>query len=689
MRYVIMLTCYLLAQGVYAQRFWLTTPEFPTGSKTCLAGTQDTILFVGVYGKGVWKSRNGGYSWQNTLPGRSSVFSLRVTSANLVVAGGTGKIYYSRTLGETWDSVQLDTAYPIVELMEDRRGGLYALTRYEDEEVLPTGDGVFYSAGNVLAWQKRNQGLPPRAACEHIATDRRGRLYLATVDYEASGQRGLFISDDSGLSWSHLAITVKGKTDREAYPVRPQFNYGITITPQDSVMCSFTGLGANFGVYMNVIKHIDDIDQPTPWRDPKSGGYGSKERLPVHITRNGDYYSSVDGTQKVGTLVSKDLGQTWVSHSEGLGLTKTGYSTRQVFYETSYGLIYMIRYLDDLVYWTDASVVNAKRIYGRVTDGHGAARMAEFNFSGQDLYRTSWDGTYFIIVPTGWSGTVRPYQRTHTFAPAALVVHDLQEDIEQNFTATYATVNYLLSGKVVDATGRPMAHVPLVGLPEYMETAADGTFAIVVPAGWTGSVTPVTPQHQFNPSAYRLENLDADREMNFTAGERNMFHIGGTISDASNNPMANVTVNGPTGIIHTDAQGRFSIEAQAGWTGTLTPLKAGYAFLPAQVHVMPLAMDISTLHFTGEPDVTGIPEDGDTFMVRPYPNPTNGDVHIDLPQPNGGFRLEVYTMTGQLVRIEQSTQAAFHHTFHIAEKGMFVVKVMTGQKLSTGKIVVQ
>jgi hypothetical protein len=686
MRYLILLTCYLFAHPISAQRFWLTTPGFPSGSKTCLAGTQDTILFVGVYGKGIWKTRNGGHSWHNTLPNHNSIFSLHVTSSKLVVAGGTGKIYFSNTLGETWDSVQIETPHPVTEIIEDQQGGLYAITRYEDAEVLPTGDGVFYTSGDVREWQKRNNGLPANSACDRIAIDRRGRLYLATTDYDATGQKGLFISDDGGQSWTHRSITVKSKTDASAYSVRPQFNYGITITPQDSVMFSFTGLGANFAVYLNVIKHIDDIDKDMPWKDPNGKGWAKTVRLPVHIAHNGDYYSSVDGTQSGGTLISKDQGQSWVLHTEGLGKTKTGFSTPQVFYETSYGLIYMIRYLDDLIYWTDESIVNPRRISGSVADVDGTPRMVEFNFHGHNLYRSGIDGTYSIVVPSGWSGTIKPYRRTYTFEPAELQVNNIQQDIGQNFISTYATVTHLLTGTVTDNNGTPMANVPLVGLPEYTETDDTGSFGIAVPAGWKGRVTPQSPQHQFSPAAYSVENLTADREMNFTALKRTSFRIEGTVHNTSGQPITGVTFNGFPENTTTDAAGNFFLEIQAGWTGALTPFKAGYVFAPAQIPVMPVAMDIKGLRISGNLDITGIPDEHDRFDIKPYPNPSGGDVTIDLPQPNKGFRLEVYTTTGQLIMQDRLDQSTANHQFRLTEKGLFIVKVIVGQKLHTAKL---
>ena len=645
------------------------------------------MLFTGTARDGIWKTRNGGQTWRNTLPNRQTIYSLCVSAAKLIIAGGTGKIYFSTTLGETWDSVRLDTPYPIMQVLEDQRGGFLALTFYEDADTPPIGDGIFYSYKDIQRWQPRNTGLPVHAACEQIAKDRHGRLYLGVTDVNSSGQGGLFVSDDSGLSWSHRAVSLQDTPGAGSYPVRPEFTYGITITAEDSILYSYIGLGPNFGVYTNSVKHIDAVDTATPW---KTSSISAAVRTAVHMAHNGDYYTSVVGMQSGGTMHATDGGQTWKIHREGLGNTASGVSTRQFFYETSYGLVYMARYLDPMIYWTDTSILNPQKITGQVTDVNGVPKVINFQAFGHSLYGTDLDGQYSLLVPAGWSGKIAPYRRNFVFDPAAMTIDNMHEDRVQNFTATYAALSYLVSGKITDSEGRPLQHVPLNGLPEYMETDENGVFTMALPAGWKGTVAPQSLQQDFTPSRYVIDGLGINREdLNFTGITRNTFIIQGRIRNAAGEPLAGVLLDGLPGEVKSDANGMFSVEVSKGWSGTIVSAMPGHTFFPAQLYVVSLDVDLMGLDISGDDEITGMPDEGPALTIRPYPNPSAGTFQIDLPAGNRGSQLTVYSMTGSSLMNHAIDREVTHHQFDIDHRGIFVVKLTVGSKVHVSKVVVR
>ncbi|MEN6560319.1 MAG: C25 family cysteine peptidase [Acidobacteriota bacterium] len=57
--------------------------------------------------------------------------------------------------------------------------------------------------------------------------------------------------------------------------------------------------------------------------------------------------------------------------------------------------------------------------------------------------------------------------------------------------------------------------------------------------------------------------------------------VAGSIRDTNNSPIAGAAVNYGAGSVTTDASGFYSVRVAPGWSGTLTPSKSGYEFLPA------------------------------------------------------------------------------------------------------------
>jgi photosystem II stability/assembly factor-like uncharacterized protein len=154
---------------------------------------------------GVIRSCDEGVSFDNVLAARV-VFSVYATASKQVLAGGSGIIYYTNDWGQTWDSVALATVYPVVQIVENPAGDLFAITGALDIELGYVGDGVFYSADRGVNWTARNSGLGIYKSCERIAVDKNGRLYLGAADEYSTGAGGLFVSDNDGLFWEHVNI---------------------------------------------------------------------------------------------------------------------------------------------------------------------------------------------------------------------------------------------------------------------------------------------------------------------------------------------------------------------------------------------------------------------------------------------------------------------------------------------------
>lgn len=341
-----------------AQKFWLTTYEFPNGPKTGIVRLNSETLIAG-YQYGILQSKNDGFHFDNVLH-TSSTFSLFAASSGNVFAGGAGKVYRSLDQGLSWDSVSIATIYPVLQFAENPQGHLFAITSALDTEKGYVGDGVFFSDDNGKTWTQRNTGLGNYKSCERITCDKSGKLYLAVVDENVSGNGGLFLSEDNGLSWQHIDIQIDGKNSIPN-EIKIANTTGLTVTPDDSLIVSFSGIAVNTLVQLNVKKKITAVRENSFWKPFNITNTNTwwYDRLMgnVFFAKNGDRYSSVAGSvSQGGTYLQKKGNNTWQKYDYGLGLDKFGGRSFQYFTENKSGRIFMIQMLDERIYWTDESI---------------------------------------------------------------------------------------------------------------------------------------------------------------------------------------------------------------------------------------------------------------------------------------------------------------------------------------------
>lgn len=351
-----------LAVQVQAQRFWLTTYEFPYGPKTGITLTKSNCLFVGLT-NGVIMSCDEGNHFDRVLK-TSAILSIFSTKDGKVLAGGYGKIFHTDASGQNWDSISINSSYPVIQFAENSKGDLFAIASgYSDEEQIYTGDGVFISEDKGLTWVHRNTGLGAYKGCQKIAIDNIDRLYVTTADEYISGNGGLFISDNNGLLWKHIDINIDGQNTINDY-LRVETNYGLSVSPNDSVFFSFSGISANVGVDINIRKSIYDIEKSNFWETFKVSNsnlwWNDKSLYNIHFAVNGDWYSSFRGNINSGaTYYLKNGINSWTKIDYGLGLNELGLRSEQHFVEASGGKIFMVQWMDERIYWTDASITTS------------------------------------------------------------------------------------------------------------------------------------------------------------------------------------------------------------------------------------------------------------------------------------------------------------------------------------------
>jgi hypothetical protein len=210
--------------------------------------------------------------------------------------------------------------------------------------------------------------------------------------------------------------------------------------------------------------------------------------------------------------------------------------------------------------------------------------------------------------------------------------------------ATFTPLNYLLAGKVVDASVQPVAGIPINGLPEYLETDESGIFEIALPAGWSGNLSPYSDQCSFIPDSYRINDLQLQEHVDFEMKVRDTFDISGIVMDVWGQPLMDVSLNGFPNDVKTDANGNFVAKLPKQWSGNIIPELFNYRFVPSVLRIIDTQVDLHGLYigaiYLGEylvsgtiADQTGIPIPDVDIVGFPVPVKTDtlGQFLLKLP----------------------------------------------------------
>src|SRR6185436_14807497 len=101
----------------------------------------------------------------------------------------------------------------------------------------------------------------------------------------------------------------------------------------------------------------------------------------------------------------------------------------------------------------------------------------------------------------------------YLFSPKSASFSNLSAaQIIQNFTAIVAVT---ISGNV-GVPGATLSYTD--GTPQTVTSDASGNYSIIVPSGWTGTITPSKPIYSFLPASRNYANLTTNQtSQNYTA----------------------------------------------------------------------------------------------------------------------------------------------------------------------------
>ena len=226
------LSSIVLAAAAYANLSWRSIgPAIAGGRVAAVAGTaqNDQLYYIGTAGGGVWKSENGGATWQPAFEKQSvsAIGAVAIDPTNeKVVWAGTGEAnprnnvsygdgLYKLTDGaKTWRRVGLEGVWSISRIAIDPRDSRHVVVgAFGDPFKDSTDRGVFVTFDGGANWQK-SLYLSPSSGASDIAMDPQnpnvvyaGMWHFRRVPWTfTSGgpDDGLYKSTDGGRTWKRL-----------------------------------------------------------------------------------------------------------------------------------------------------------------------------------------------------------------------------------------------------------------------------------------------------------------------------------------------------------------------------------------------------------------------------------------------------------------------------------------------------
>ncbi len=200
------------------------------------------------------------------------------------------------------------------------------------------------------------------------------------------------------------------------------------------------------------------------------------------------------------------------------------------------------------------------------------------------------DGRYSAEVRYGSPKLkVVPTKEGHEFSPPEMD-YDMVLNSYENQDYQVTILQYTISG----SAGMP--GVLMKGFPEEVTTDQDGFYTATIAHGWSGKVTPEKPGFSFNPASRPYTKVVADTEAQDYSGTEVLLTIEGTISG-----VGEVELSGfPQGPVTTNDKGFYSQKVPYGFSDTITPVKEGYSFQPANHPYESIKTDQRKQDFKGE-----------------------------------------------------------------------------------------
>ncbi len=323
--------------------------------------TNPNILYVGAASGGLWKTTNGGTTWEvktDTLP-TLAVSSIVVNPQNPnVIYMGSGDrdgndapglgVYKSTDAGETWFLSNSSMGSRIVGkllmhpndtsmLLAATNGGIYKSTNagnswsrtssnsshYKDLEFMPGNPSIVYStySGRFMrssntgdSWTQITSGLPSSNRLVIGVTPDDSTVVYALLTNNSTF-KGMYLSTDGGLSFTVRSTTpniMDYSSTGSGSSGQAWYDLCIAVDPDDKDVVYAGGVNifksTNAGSTWSINAHWTGSNAPDIHADQHE----------LDFSPDGKLYSSNDG----GLYVTSNGGNTWIDKSNGLAIAQ-------------------------------------------------------------------------------------------------------------------------------------------------------------------------------------------------------------------------------------------------------------------------------------------------------------------------------------------------------------------------------
>ena len=284
-----LLLVFLSHQFLYSQNYWERTSG--PGTVTVYDFVfKDNNIFIGTYHGGMYKSTDGGETWQHIENefSSNSVYALELLSNGIILAGTGSGIHLSSDNGETWFYSALQD-YLVSTISIDEAGFIYVGSYY--------GDDVFRSNDNGINWNPLNSGLTG------VSSIVMKGINLILV----SSANGITRSSDRGETWNRVFPPGKEITD-------------VTL----NINANFSAISYWGSFYLSTNDGIT-------WDSISTLPYSRGRR--IFCSANGDLYAG-----SYGVFRSTNEGQSWIQLNgfQGCGVVRSIAELGNSFYAGSY-----------------------------------------------------------------------------------------------------------------------------------------------------------------------------------------------------------------------------------------------------------------------------------------------------------------------------------------------------------------